>query len=129
LGFYSPDAITATISGRNAMHEFSIASQIADNIKEHAKGKKIEKINIQIGSLSGVFKESLEFYLQSLLKEFQSEEPVFHFTPVSASMTCECGFQFIAENLLNACPKCRGFKRSITAGKDCFVESIEVSEE
>ena len=111
------------------MHEYGIASNIADLVLENCHGKRLEKVNLDVGALSGIFDESLKMYLGIILEDkgHKNVELVTRFVP--AAFVCVCGKDYTAEKMTDACPFCQGYDRKITAGKDCVVESIEVSDD
>lgn len=108
------------------VHEFSIASQIVETVKEHAKGRAVKTIRLIIGSLSGVQKESLFLYLPELLRASDMEDTDVEARVIRARMECACGHTYETDDLLDACPHCGKYERTIVDGKDCMIENIEV---
>ena len=47
---------------RPAMHELSVSSAIVDTAIRHARGRKVNAVHVQVGSLRQVVPSSLEFY-------------------------------------------------------------------
>ena len=45
------------------MHELSIAQSICEGVIAHAAGRRVETMVIEVGTLSGVNRESLEFVM------------------------------------------------------------------
>ncbi len=102
---------------------------IADLVLQHSRGKRLEKVQLNIGALSGIFYESLEMYLQLVFEEkgHKGVKLAAHFTP--ATFLCACGKQYEVHSMSEACPSCGNYDRKITTGNDCQVESIEVSDD
>jgi hydrogenase nickel insertion protein HypA len=111
------------------MHEYAVASNIAELALETAKGRRLEKVNLSIGALSGIFTESLTMYLGLILEEKGQKEVEFVTRNVPAAFLCSCGREYTVGKMTDACPECKGYNRSITAGKDCILESIEVNDD
>ena len=111
------------------MHEFSVASSIAELVKRHAGSRRVEKITVDNGVLSGVFADSLVFYLDLIMEEKGSKGVVIEVREVPARCACECGEVYETRRFTDPCPKCGGFKRRIERGKECVVESLEVADE
>ncbi len=101
---------------------------IADLVLQHSLGKRLEKVHLSVGALSGIAYESLEMYLQLVFEE-KGQKGVrleAHFTP--ATFLCVCGKSYEVKNMAESCPSCGGYDRKITTGNDCRVESIEVND-
>jgi hydrogenase nickel incorporation protein HypA/HybF len=111
------------------MHEYSVALNIADLVLQHSQGKRIEKVNLSIGDMSGVFYDSLAMYLQLVLDEKGHKNVVLEAQFIPATFICTCGKEYTTSKMAEGCPACGGYDRKIIAGKDCQVESIEVNDE
>jgi hydrogenase nickel incorporation protein HypA/HybF len=111
------------------MHEYSVALNIADLVLQHSQGKRIEKVNLSIGDMSGVFYDSLAMYLQLVFEEKGHKDVVLNAQFIPATFVCACGKEYVTSKMSEGCPACGGYDRKITAGKDCLVESIEVNDE
>jgi hydrogenase nickel incorporation protein HypA/HybF len=111
------------------MHEYSVASEIAAIVQQTAQGRPVKKITLAIGALSGVFSESLLMYLELVLPDMGMNNVVIETKEVPALFACACGTEYNAENIATACPACGGYQRTIKAGHDCTVESIEVEDD
>jgi hydrogenase nickel incorporation protein HypA/HybF len=111
------------------MHEYSIAADIAEIVAQTAAGRPVKKISLAIGALSGVFSDSLLMYLDLVLSEMGMHDVAVEAKDVPASFICSCGTHYSAERMTAVCPACGGFERTITSGKDCTVESIEVEDD
>jgi hydrogenase nickel incorporation protein HypA/HybF len=111
------------------MHEYSVATEIAEIVKQTAQGRPVKKISLAIGSLSGIFTDSLLMYLEIVLPDMGMNNVAIETREVPALFACACGNEYKAENIASACPACGGFERTIKAGHDCTVESIEVEDD
>jgi hydrogenase nickel incorporation protein HypA/HybF len=111
------------------MHEYAVADNIAELVLETAKGRRLEKINLAIGALSGVFTESLTMYLILILEEKGHLGVKIATKEIPATFHCDCGKEYTAAKMIDACPSCGGYNRKIVSGKDCIVESIEVNDD
>jgi hydrogenase nickel incorporation protein HypA/HybF len=111
------------------MHEYSVALSIADLVLEHCQSRRLEKINLSIGALSGILFESLEMHLQLILEEKGHKDVALVARYEPATFRCACGKDYEVEHFTQGCPACGGYNRQITGGKDCRVESIEVKDD
>jgi hydrogenase nickel incorporation protein HypA/HybF len=111
------------------MHELSIVEsmlKVALEFAEKAKAERIVKINLVVGELSGVVKESAEFYFTFLSKDTIASRATINFNQVKTRLRCRnCGELFYPE-FVYRCPKCSDKAVDIIAGRELFVESLEV---
>jgi hydrogenase nickel incorporation protein HypA/HybF len=92
-----------------------------------AEAKKVRKINLVIGEMTGVVAECVDFYLGFLSKGTIVEGAVLNVETVPVKATCHnCSETFELREFDFTCPHCGGNSLSIIAGKELFVESIEV---
>lgn len=111
------------------MHELSITQNILDLALEKAqevKAKEIKKVNLVIGEMTGVVGECVQFYFDLLSKGTQAEHASISVNTVPTKVRCRvCGHSFVpGEDWV--CPQCQDTSAEIIAGKELFVESIEV---
>jgi hydrogenase nickel incorporation protein HypA/HybF len=92
-----------------------------------ADAKRVGSINLVIGEMTGVVGDCVRFYLDFLSKDTIAENAVLNIRTVPTQAQCrECGKIFEVGELQWACPECGNTALEITAGKELFVESIEV---
>lgn len=112
------------------MHELSIVEsflKVAIDHAEKAEAEKIVRINIVVGELSGVVEDSVDFYFNFLSKNSIASEAEINFTQIKTLLRCRnCGEQFYPERDSYQCPKCDDPQVDIIAGRELYVDSIEV---
>ncbi len=112
------------------MHELSITQSMLDLVLEQAKeagAKEVKKINLVVGGMTGVVEECVQFYFNFLGKGTIAERAVLSFTKVPTTAQCQsCGEHFEVKEFVWVCPHCGSNNMELTAGKELFVESIEV---
>ncbi len=112
------------------MHELAITQSIFDLIMEQAKeagAKKVGKINLVIGEMTGVVSDCVQFYFDFFSKETLAEGAVLSFVMVPSKAKCRgCDKLFELKEFDWTCPYCGGNNLQIVAGQELFVESIEV---
>ena len=112
------------------MHELAITQSMFDLVLEQAKkagAKKVGKINLVIGEMTGVVGDCVQFYFDFISKETLAEGAVLSFVMVPPQARCQgCDKLFELKEFDWACPYCHGNSMEIIAGKELFVESIEV---
>ncbi len=112
------------------MHEFAITQSMFDIVLQHAekaKAKKVTKINLVIGEMTGVVGESVQFYLDLLAKNTVAEGAKVSITMMPPKAQCRnCNHIFELKEFDWSCPDCKGDSVEVISGKELFVESIEV---
>jgi hydrogenase nickel incorporation protein HypA/HybF len=112
------------------MHELSITQsmvELALGEGKKAGAKKIGKINLVIGEMSGVVDESVSFYFGFLSKDTIAEGATLEFKRVPMTTRCkDCGNEFTPKEFDWTCPKCKGAHLDVIAGDELRIESIEV---
>lgn len=112
------------------MHELSITESMLSLALDEAKkgkSKKITKINLVIGEMTGVVPDSVDFYFQFLSKNTIADGAVLAFNLIPIKTHCQnCGLEFTLEEGKWFCPACQNTNLTIIAGNELFVESIEV---
>jgi len=112
------------------MHELSIAMgivEIAEREARKAGVTEIKAIDLEIGTLSGVEIESLNFAWPMAIEGsvLQNAEKRIHV--IEAKAKClECNTVYDLKNLFDACPKCGSHFKDVFQGKEMRVKSIEI---
>ena len=112
------------------MHEMSIAINIIELCKKElqkANAKRIEKLNLVVGKLSGIVVESLQFALEASKGNSPLSTAEIIVEEVPATMKClNCSAEFEADDHYIACPTCGDFRHEIMGGKELIVKSLTV---
>jgi len=112
------------------MHELSITQSILAIALEKAnavQAKRVTKINLFIGELSGFADECVQFYFDFLSKDTMAAQASLCFHHPPTKLRCRnCATTFSPNNLDWTCPDCREQKIEIISGRECYVDSIEV---
>lgn len=110
------------------MHEFSIAMNIVEIIKEaalDAQANIIAKIELEIGTLAGVEEEALNTALNICLKDTVAENAEIIIDNIKGFAKCkECSENFATDDLFTICPECNSFNIEIVRGKELKVKAI-----
>lgn len=109
------------------MHEMSITQAMLDLALEHAKGQRITDIYLQVGGMSLVVPESVEFYFEYLSKGTLAEGATLHFETVPLEMTCmDCGQQADLSDLMDEQPRAI-MVQALTRGCQCGSNNLRVT--
>lgn len=111
------------------MHEVSIINSCMELVFEIAKKnqlKRVDKIKLTIGELSGVMADSLIFAYENSIQGTIAEKAELVIETASAMGKCRrCNLEFKIDHFNKLCPLCRGFCDEITAGYELNLNSIE----
>lgn len=112
------------------MHELSLAANIVDIAEEYAKKENatsVLKIEIEIGTLSGVVIESLEFAMEFAVKNTILENAEIEIIEIPAKGECEkCHTVLEMKDLYTPCPKCNSFNPKIIQGEEMRVSALVI---
>ncbi len=112
------------------MHEMAITQSIMSIALEQAQAnqaKRISRIDLAIGEMTGIVDECVEFYFGFLSKDTiaAGARLVFEHPPVK--LRCrKCGMTFSPAPTAWSCPGCGESGAEIISGRECSVTSIEV---
>lgn len=113
------------------MHELSIALGIVDIAEKEtkkARASKVDLIELEIGALSGVELDSLDFVWANAVEGTVLEGAKKEIDFVKAVGYCmECEIEFPMEFVYDNCPKCKGYLKDVIKGKELRVKALEVS--
>jgi hydrogenase nickel incorporation protein HypA/HybF len=112
------------------MHELSIVMGIVDIAEkevEKARASKVDVIELDIGELSGVEMEALEFAWKVAVEGTVLNHAERKINRIKAKAKCmDCGSDFEIGALYDPCPECGSFFKDVYQGKELRVKSLEV---
>jgi len=111
------------------VHELSIAESICRSVAERIDRARIDEMVVQVGALSGVNRDSLEFCLGEAAQLCGMDLGRFSVETVAAQAECSCGARYEAAELMQPCPECGGYSRSFVGGEDVVVSRLLVVQE
>jgi Zn finger protein HypA/HybF involved in hydrogenase expression len=110
------------------MHEGGVAHGLLDQALARAAGKRLRRIAVRVGVLSGVAPESLEMHFEAALVEHDLDGVAVEIHPVPARIRCVCGSEFAPARFTDPCPACASLiGRTILAGRDCELEAVDLA--
>ena len=112
------------------MHELAITQALIGLVQEHAEkvgAKKVERINVVVGELSGFIGQSVQFYFDQMSGGTVMEDAKLSFKTIPMTGRCrDCSKEFEIKEMDWTCPTCKGESIELVRGNELFVESIEV---
>jgi hydrogenase nickel incorporation protein HypA/HybF len=113
------------------MHEMSVTEDILRIVKDHAErggATKVTDVHLVIGELSSFVDDSIQFYFDLLSPNTIAEGAILHFERIKTRFRCrKCGQEFEPEEQNWHCPSCEALGGDVIAGKEFYVESIEIT--
>lgn len=116
------------------MHELPVTESIVRIVDEEAKkhnSKKVNKILLKVGELSGLVPDCLQSYFDIASKGTLAEGAELKILKIPVTMGClECGFEVELKDLEdNICPNCSKSNLKIIHGNEFYIESMEVDDD
>ncbi len=112
------------------MHEMTIAMNIVDIVCQKANDESAQKINsidLEIGTLSGILLDSLKFCFEAASKNTLVEGAQFNIITIEAEAHCKlCDTNFRIESDFSPCSKCNNFNFEILHGKELSIKSFNI---
>lgn len=112
------------------MHELPVTEQIVEIVLDHARrasAKRVVKVNLVVGELTGFAGDSIQFYFDILSKETEAEKASLSISRIPARARChQCKKEFQPGDMDWLCPDCGGPVEEVMGGREFYVESIEV---
>jgi hydrogenase nickel incorporation protein HypA/HybF len=114
------------------MHELSIAMRIVDIASgqaEAAKAERVTQLELDIGTLSGIEFNSLEFALSVAVKDTLLEGTRFKINRIEALCECNsCHHLYAPGQDFSACPECGKRDLEFIKGKELQIKSLLVDQ-
>ncbi|NPA44531.1 MAG: hydrogenase maturation nickel metallochaperone HypA [Chlorobi bacterium] len=99
--------------------------EIAESEAKKNNAKKITKLELDIGTVSGIELDALNFAFESIKNETMLKNAQIKINKIKAKSKCEdCNYEFNVEDVYSLCPKCNSYKTTIIHGKEMKVKSI-----
>ena len=112
------------------MHEVGITQNLVEIAEQHARAgghKKVLSVSVDIGELSGVVAEAVEFCFEVVSRDTLLEGSRLIINRISAKMNCrQCEQSFHADNYTFECPHCGGVKLDLVQGDELRMTEMEV---
>jgi hydrogenase nickel incorporation protein HypA/HybF len=112
------------------MHELGLMQNIIDTVQDYARKNnvtKVVKVMLEVGQVSGVVPESLEFCFEICTKQTMLEGALLEIEKISAVGKCKtCGEGFDLLTFTFSCPKCGGTDWEMISGRELIIKGLEV---
>lgn len=109
------------------MHELAITQNIVEICEHHASGRRIRSVRVEIGDLSGVVPEAVEFCFEACSRDTLLEGARLVIERVPAKARCrDCAAEQEVASFHAPCAACGGFGMELLSGAELRVRELEV---
>jgi hydrogenase nickel incorporation protein HypA/HybF len=109
------------------MHEMPVTQALLQMALDHAEGRRVTDIFLQVGRMSAIVPESVEVFFEYLSKDTLAEGANLHFERTPVEMTCqECGRQLDLSEWLEEAPQLI-MQKAFAQGCECGSKNLRVS--
>ena len=112
------------------MHEVGITQSIVEIAEKHAREQgaaKITAITVEIGALSGVVPEAVEFCFEAVTRETMLAEARLIIERLPGRGRCrECGAETEIDRFTFVCPQCDAMALETVQGEELRIKEMEV---
>jgi hydrogenase nickel incorporation protein HypA/HybF len=110
------------------MHELAIASSIVELVSAAACGRRVHRITVEIGKLSGVVPDAVAFCFPELARGTTAETARLDIRQIDGLAYCEvCESEFPIRDLWARCP-CGSIRFRTVAGEELNLKSIDIED-
>jgi hydrogenase nickel incorporation protein HypA/HybF len=112
------------------MHELSIASSLVEIVSRHAQGRRVERVELEIGHLRQVVPSALEFAFELLAAGTCIEGAELVIEHVPAAGRCRaCAAETTISGFPLRCSACGGLDLELLAGEELLVAALELADD
>ncbi|MGK5085304.1 hydrogenase maturation nickel metallochaperone HypA [Bdellovibrionota bacterium FG-1] len=109
------------------MHEVAIAQNIVEICENHAGTSAVACVQLEIGALSGVMPEALEFCFEACTQGTKLEGATLLIDRIQGQGKCPaCDTSFQVSAIFDPCPHCGAFPIEVLSGKQMRVLEIQL---
>lgn len=108
------------------MHELALTRSIVGMVGEHAGGRRVRRVTVEVGKLTCVSPDALRFCFNAVAEGTALEGATLEIVEPEARARCRaCGADFVQETLWQPCP-CGAGDSERLAGEELNVREYEV---
>lgn len=110
------------------MHELAIARNIVAIVAEKAMGRRVLKVTLEVGKLSGVMAGAIAFCFDQVALGTPLGGAALDIREIDGRARCQaCGGEFAKPALFTPCP-CGSRLTTLLAGEELLIKSMELEE-
>jgi hydrogenase nickel incorporation protein HypA/HybF len=110
------------------MHELAITRNIVAIVGEAASGRRVRRVMLSIGRLSGVLPDAISFCFDAAAQGTALAGARLDIRLLDGRATCDaCGAEFAAETIVARCT-CGSHRITLIAGQELDITAMELEE-
>jgi hydrogenase nickel incorporation protein HypA/HybF len=110
------------------MHELSITRNIVAIVSDHAAGRRVRRVTLEVGKLSGVMTDAIAFCFDVVAQDTVLEGATLDITEVEGRARCTaCGAEFDMPTLYTVCA-CGSRRLHRLRGEELKIKTMELEE-
>ena len=111
------------------MHELAIADSILAIARDHARGRRVARVEVVVGALRQVVPSALEFAFELVAAGTEVEGAELVLEHVDARVECRnCLRQSVCGGFPLLCRHCRSDAVHVVAGEELHVDALELED-
>jgi hydrogenase nickel incorporation protein HypA/HybF len=109
------------------MHELSITQNIVAIVAEHAKGRPVARVVLEVGALAGVMTDAVQFCFDVVADGTPLQGATLEIVRIEARGRCRvCGAEFVQEALFTPCT-CGSHDVERLSGEEMRIKEYELA--
>ena len=109
------------------MHEMSLTQSVVDAVCEHAAGRRVRSVKLEVGALCAVVPDAMAFCFELATEGTVADGAQLEFDLQPGVARCRtCAAEFVLNDSILLCP-CGSADVDVVAGRDLRILSMEVS--
>ena len=109
------------------MHELGITRNIVSIVSEHANGKPVKRVRLEIGKLSAIMPDAVQFCYDVCCKGTELEGSILEIVEIPGKAHCnECNNDVELLDLMSACT-CGSRNLNRLSGEELNIKEMEVA--
>ncbi|AEF40418.1 hydrogenase maturation nickel metallochaperone HypA/HybF [Hoyosella subflava] len=108
------------------MHELALTESIVDAVCEHAAGRRVRSVQVQVGALCAVVPDAMQFCFELATSGTVAEGASLDLDVIDAHARCQtCGQEFLLPDLILLC-SCGSADVVVLSGRELCIKSMKV---
>ena len=110
------------------MHELGITRNIVAIVSDAAQGRRVRRVTLEVGTLSGVLSEAIAFCFDTVAEGTPLEGAALDIRKIEGRGRCAaCGSEFATPTLYTPCA-CGSRQIERVAGEELLIKTMELEE-
>ena len=111
------------------MHELALARSIVAIAEEAANGRRVRRVTVEVGALSGVMPQALSFCFDAVVMDSAINGATLELVELPARARCDaCGAEFEQAHFISPCSACGSPRFTRFQGDELNVKTLEIEE-